>query len=107
VEVQPFFFEDIDEKIADSLEVAPRQLAFNGLAVHPTERAVYLSLGVKISGAVEPAVVRVSLSGDISLFELGNPGSSFKLSNVPSREDLSFAGRRMAGARTEVLRRKS
>jgi hypothetical protein len=83
-EVTPFLFEDIDQSMADLLGVSPRQLTYNGLAVHPLSREPYISLGIKRHGRIDPAVVRVSLDGAVSLFDLSDSRANMQaLENLP------------------------
>src|SRR5262249_12922816 len=64
-EAAPFLFANIDERMAELLGVETRQLAYNGLAVHPLTREPHTSLGIKAGGRIEAAVVRGSLEGTI------------------------------------------
>jgi hypothetical protein len=75
-DVAPFLFAEIDQRMADVLGVTQRQLAYNGIAVHPITRETYISLGIKNNGSVEPAVVRVSHDGAIAPFDLNAKGAT-------------------------------
>jgi hypothetical protein len=92
-EVMPFLFADIDQRIAELLGVGTRQLTFNGLAVHPLTREPYISLGVKVRGGIEPAVVVVSLDGAIVSYDLKDPlATVHALTNLPD-PDKTFRSR--------------
>ena len=64
--LDPFLFESIDEKIAAALGVTAKSLVMNGMAVHPVTREPYLSVGVRNGNRLEPAVVSVSLAGEVN-----------------------------------------
>jgi hypothetical protein len=82
--LEPFLFESIDEKIAAALGVTAKRLAMNGMAVHPVTREPYLSLGVRNGDHLEPAVVSVSLSGEVHPFDLSSSKMTVhRLSDVP------------------------
>lgn len=86
-EPQPFFFQNIDDKIADLFDVDTRQIAFNGMAVHPLSREPYLTLGIKDGTAITPALVRVALDGSVAIVELAShDATSQALSNLPDPE---------------------
>ena len=72
VSLDPFLFESIDEKIAGVLGVAVKSLVINGMAVHPVTREPYLSAGVRNGDRLEPAVVSVSLAGEVRPFDLSS-----------------------------------
>ena len=91
--IEPFLFADIDQRMADVLGVAPRQLVYNGMAVHPLTREPHISLGIKAHGKVEPAVVQVSLAGAITPLDLATEGTTVHmLSNLPD-PDKTFRSR--------------
>lgn len=92
-EVAPFLFQDIDQSMADLIGVSPRQLTYNGLAVHPLTREPHISLGIKRDGRIDPAVVRVSLDGAVSLHDLSDSRASVQvLENLPD-PDKTFRSR--------------
>jgi hypothetical protein len=91
--LDPFLFESIDEKIADALGATAKSLVMNGMAVHPVTREPYLAVGVRSGDRLEPAVVRVSLAGEIHPFDLSSPNVMVhQLSDVPD-EDQTFKSR--------------
>ncbi len=91
--LDPFLFESIDEKIAVALGVTAKRLVMNGLAVHPVTRELYLSVGVRNGDRLEPAVVRVSLAGEIHPFDLSSSKRTVhRLSDVPD-EGKTFKSR--------------
>ncbi|WP_405588234.1 hypothetical protein [Streptomyces sp. NBC_01190] len=99
--LDPFLFESIDEKIAAALGVTAKSLVMNGMAVHPVTREPYLSVGVRNGDRLEPAVVSVSLAGEVRPFDLSPSKSPSKspsnvtvhqLSDVPD-EDKTFKSR--------------
>ena len=93
--LDPFLFESIDEKIAAALGVTAKSLVMNGMAVHPVTREPYLAVGVRNGDRLEPAVVSVSLAGEVHPFDLSSSKVTVhQLSDVPD-EDKTFqvAGR--------------
>ncbi len=92
-EVAPFFFADIDQRIAKLLSVEARQLTYNGMAVHPMTREPHISLGVKARDRIEPAVVRVSLDGMVTQVNLDDRTATVhRLDNLPD-PNKSFRSR--------------
>src|SRR5271170_1104951 len=91
--LDPFLFESIDEKIAGALGVTAKSLVMNGMAVHPVTREPYLSVGVRNGDRVKPAVVRVSLAGEVYPFDLSSSKVTVhQLSDVPD-EGKTFQSR--------------
>ena len=91
--LDPFLFESIDEKIAAALGVTAKSLVMNGLAVHPVTREPYLSVGVRNGDRLEPAVLRVSLAGNVHSFDLSSSKMTVhRLTDVPD-EDKTFKSR--------------
>jgi len=91
--LDPFLFESIDEKIAAALGVTAKSLVMNGMAVHPVTREPYLTVGVRTGDRLEPAVVSVSLAGEIRPFDLSSPKVTVhRLSDVPD-EGKTFKSR--------------
>jgi hypothetical protein len=91
--LDPFLFESIDEKIAGTLGVTAKRLVMNGMAVHPVTREPYLSVGVSNGDRLEPAVVSVSLDGEVHPFDLSSSNVTVhRLSDVPD-EDKTFQSR--------------
>jgi hypothetical protein len=93
VSLDPFLFESIDEKIAGVLGVAVKSLVINGMAVHPVTREPYLSAGVRNGDRLEPAVVSVSLAGEVRPFDLSSSKMTVhRLTDVPD-EGKTFKSR--------------
>jgi hypothetical protein len=91
--LDPFLFESIDEKIAAALGVTAKSLVMNGMAVHPVTREPYLSVGVRKGDRLAPAVVSVSLAGEIRPFDLSSSKVTVhQLTDVPD-EDKHFKSR--------------
>ena len=91
--LDPFLFESIDEKIAAALGVTVKSLVMNGMAVHPITREPYLSMGVRKGDRLEPAVVKVSLSGEIRPFDLSSSKVTVhQLTDIPD-ENKHFKSR--------------
>jgi hypothetical protein len=90
--LDPFLFESIDEKIADALGVTAKSLVMNGMAVHPVTREPYLAVGVRNGDRLDPAVVSVSLGGEIHPFDLSSNVTVHHLSDAPD-EDKTFKSR--------------
>ncbi|WP_327287859.1 hypothetical protein [Streptomyces sp. NBC_01198] len=91
--LDPFLFESIDEKIAEALGVTAKSLVMNGMAVHPVTREPYLSVGVRKGDRLEPAVVSVSLAGEVRPFDLSSSNVTVhQLSDVPD-EGETFKSR--------------
>jgi hypothetical protein len=91
--LDPFLFESIDEKIAAALGVTAKSLVMNGMAVHPVTREPYLSVGVRNGDRLEPAVVSVSLAGNVRQFDLSSSKVTVhRLTDVPD-EGKTFASR--------------
>jgi hypothetical protein len=89
----PLEVESIDNRIAPVVHGKLGQVEINGMAVHPTSREIYLSVSRGSGGIVTPAIVKVSLSGKISEFELNSPGrSEFTIKDAPTL-DQHFADR--------------
>jgi hypothetical protein len=88
-----FLFESIDEKIAAALGATAKSLVMNGMAVHPVTREPYLAVGVRDGDRLDPAVVRVSLDGEVRPFDLSSSKVTVhRLSDVPD-EDEGFKSR--------------
>ncbi|MGX8008874.1 hypothetical protein ACVDG8_007535 [Mesorhizobium sp. ORM8.1] len=91
--LDPFLFESIDEKIAKALGVTVKSLVMNGMVIHPVTREPYLSVGVRNGDRLEPAVVSVSLSGEVRPFDLSSSKRTVhRLTDVPD-EDKTFKSR--------------
>jgi hypothetical protein len=91
--LDPFLFESIDEKIAAALGVTAKSLVMNGMAVHPVTREPYLAVGVRNGDRLEPAVVSVSLAGEVHPFDLSSSKVTVHhLSDAPD-EDKTFKSR--------------
>jgi hypothetical protein len=91
--LDPFLFESIDEKIAAALGVSAKGLVMNGMAVHPVTREPYLTVGVRNGNRLEPAVVSVSLTGEVRPFDLSSPAATVhRLPDVPD-EGRTFKSR--------------
>src|ERR1700677_2239332 len=91
--LDPFLFESIDEKIAGALGVTAKSLVMNGMAVHPVTREPYLAIGVRNGDRLEPAVVSVSLAGEVRPFDLSSSKVTVhRLSDVPD-EGKTFKSR--------------
>jgi hypothetical protein len=91
--LDPFLFESIDEKIAGVLGVTAKSLVMNGMAVHPVTREPYLSVGVRNGDRLDPAVVSVSLAGEVHPFDLSSSKVTVhQLSDVLD-EDKTFKSR--------------
>ena len=91
--LDPFIFESIDEKIAAALGVTAKSLVMNGMSVHPVTRQPYLSVGVRKGDSIEPAVVSVSLTGEIRPFDLSSSKVTVhQLTDVPD-ENKHFKSR--------------
>jgi hypothetical protein len=91
--LDPFLFESIDEKIAGALGVTAKDLVMNGMSVHPVTREPYLSVGVRNGDRLEPAVVKVSLSGEVHPFDLSSSKMTVHpLTDVPD-ESKTFKSR--------------
>jgi len=91
--LDPFLFESIDEKIAGALGVTAKSLVFNGMAVHPVTREPYLAVGVRDGDRLEPAVVSVSLAGEVHPFDLSSSKVTVhRLTDVPD-EGKTFKSR--------------
>ncbi|WP_329060092.1 hypothetical protein [Streptomyces sp. NBC_01429] len=91
--LDPFLFESIDEKIAAALGVTAKRLVMNGMAVHPLTREPYLSVGVRNGDRLAPAVVSVSLAGEVCLFDLSSSNVTVhQLSDAPD-EGKTFKSR--------------
>src|ERR1700733_9758944 len=84
VSLDPFLFESIDEKIAGVLGVAGKSLVIKEVALPPVAREPYLSAGVRNGDRLEPAVVSVSLAGEVRPFDLSSSKmTEHRLSDVP------------------------
>jgi hypothetical protein len=90
--LDPFLFESIDEKIAEALGVTAKSLVMNGMAVHPVTREPYLAVAVRNGDRLDPAVVSVSLAGEIHPFDLSSNVTVHHLSDAPD-EDKTFQSR--------------
>ncbi len=91
--LDPFLFESIDEKIAATLGVPVKSLVMNGMAVHPVTREPYVAVSVRNGDRLEPAVVSVSLDGEVEPFDLSSSKVTVhQLSDVPD-EDKTFQSR--------------
>ncbi|MBK3573048.1 hypothetical protein JHN63_04265 [Streptomyces sp. MBT65] len=91
--LDPFLFESIDEKIAAALGVTAKSLVMNGMTVHPVTREPYLWVGVRNGDRLEPAVVSVSLAGEVRPFDLSSSNATVhQLSDVPD-EGKTFKSR--------------
>ncbi|WP_144160559.1 hypothetical protein [Paraburkholderia sp. BCC1885] len=91
--LDPFLFESFDEKIADALGVTVKSLVMNGMAIHPITREPYLSVGVRNGDRLEPAVVSVSLAGEVRPFDLSSSKMTVQqLTDIPD-ESKHFKSR--------------
>src|ERR1700735_611379 len=91
--LDPFLFESIDEKIAEALGVTAKSLVINEMAVHPVTREPYLSAGVRNGDRLEPAVVSVSLAGEVHPFDFSSSKMTVhRLTDVPD-ENKTFKSR--------------
>jgi hypothetical protein len=89
----PLEVDSIDNRIAPIVHSKIGQVEINGMAVHPISREIYLSVSRKRNGGVEPAIVKVSLTGEISEFKLNAPDrNEFKIKDAPT-PDQHFADR--------------
>jgi hypothetical protein len=89
----PLELDSIDNRIARIVHSKIGQVEINGMAVHPTSREIYLSVSRKGNGGVAPAIVKVSLTGEISEFKLNAPDrAEFKIKDAPT-QDQHFADR--------------
>jgi hypothetical protein len=88
-----FVFESIDEKIAAALSVTAKSLVMNGMAVHPVTREPYLSVGVRNGDRLEPAVVSVSLDGEIHPFDLSSSNVTVHQLSDLADEGKTFTSR--------------
>jgi hypothetical protein len=84
----PVDVEHLDAKTASLLGVDRDDVVVRGMAVHPTSRAVYLSVARGRGATASPALVRVSSDGELSLVELaGVPFARTALEDPPSLDD--------------------
>jgi hypothetical protein len=80
--------EHLDAKTASLLGVDREDVVVRGMAVHPTSRAVYLSVARGRGAEAVPALVRVGVDGELSLVELqGVPFARVTLDDAPSPDD--------------------
>ena len=68
----PVDVEHLDAKTASLLGVESEDVLVRGMAVHPTSRAVYLSVARGRGADAAPALVRVSSAGELSLVDIGD-----------------------------------
>ena len=81
----PLEIDSVDNRIAPIVRSKIGQIEINGMAVHPISREIYLSVSRKGNGGVEPAIVKISLTGKISEFRLNAPDrSEFKIKDAPT-----------------------
>jgi hypothetical protein len=91
--LDPFIFESIDEKIAAELGVTAKDLKINGMAVHPVTREPYISVGAFSCYEPQPAVVSISLAGEVRRLDLASTKFTMhRLSDVPD-ESKTFQSR--------------
>jgi len=89
----PLEVDSVDHRIASIVRSTIGQVEINGMAVHPTSREIYLSVSRRSGGGVAPAIVKVSLTGKITDFNLNSPArSEFKIKDAPTA-DQHFADR--------------
>jgi hypothetical protein len=80
--------EHLDAKIASLLGVDREDAVVRGMAVHPTARAVYLSVARGRGADAVPALVRIGADGELSLVELdGVPFARTALDDAPAPGD--------------------
>lgn len=80
--------EQLGAKLAALLGVEPRDVVIRGMAVHPTSRAVYLSIARGRGAQSGPALVRVDPTGELSVVSVdGRTVTSFALDDAPTAED--------------------
>jgi hypothetical protein len=78
----------LGSKVASLLGVERADAVVRGMTVHPTARAVYLSIARGRGPEAGPAIVRVDTDGDLSVVELdGLPATSFELDDAPAADD--------------------
>ena len=81
----PLEIDSVDNRIAPIVRSKIGQVEINGMAVHPISREIYLSVSRKGNGGLEPAIVKISLTGKISEFKLNAPDrSEFKIKDAPT-----------------------
>jgi hypothetical protein len=61
-----FLFEDIDSEVATVLGGRADAVTINWMAVHPVSKEAYLSVCVRAWNEIEPALVCISIAGDVS-----------------------------------------
>jgi hypothetical protein len=84
----PLQVEAVDIQISQAMKGKPGKIEINGLAVHPTSREIYLSVSRTSNGTTTPAVVKVSLSGKISAFDLNAADrSEFAITDAPTPDE--------------------
>ena len=80
--------EHLDAKTASLLGVDREDVLVRGMAVHPTSRAVYLSVARGRGADSAPVLVRVSPSGELTLVDLDDaPFARTSLEDAPSLDD--------------------
>jgi len=84
----PVEVEHLNAKTASLLGVDRDEVLVRGMAVHPTSRAVYLSVARGRGAEAVPALVRVSPAGELSLVDLEQvPFSRAALDDPPAPDD--------------------
>ncbi len=88
---------DLDEKLAAYLGTTAREVAVNDMAVHPADKAVYLSLTRGRGQAAQPALLRLARDGSLSEVPLDPARTSrLDLANAPA-PDAKRGERRLRG----------
>jgi len=80
--------EHLDARTASLLGVDRADVLVRGMAVHPSSRAVYLSVARGRGAEAAPALVRISPAGELTLVELEDvPFARVALDDPPSLDD--------------------
>ncbi len=93
--LDPFIFESIDEKIAAELGVTAKDLKINGMAVHPVTREPYISVGAYSCYELRPAIVSISLAGEVRRLDLAS--TKFTMHQLTDAPDESKTFQSRAG----------
>ncbi|MEM9738549.1 MAG: hypothetical protein AAF829_01680 [Pseudomonadota bacterium] len=86
----PYNFEDFGTQLSAFLGVAPLDITFNDLAVHPVSSAAFLSLTIQSTDGAKPALVRITQDGTFTLIDTSMLDSSSVSLAATASDDVVF-----------------
>ncbi|MEM6634463.1 MAG: hypothetical protein AAF667_01105 [Pseudomonadota bacterium] len=80
----PYNLLDLDQAVADALDVSIRSITYNDLAVHPVSQEAFVAATVMRDSSAEAAVMSVTRDGAVTVLDLADlPSTSFEIDDKP------------------------